>query len=58
MVSPALKYIGSEYNPLLETFADQLIENYNVDEDKIQPTDEMKQHGQITNFVLDFMKYY
>jgi len=62
MVSPGLKYIGLvKSNQNLESFADKLIQDYNDVEDpdvRIKPKDELKQHGQITNFVLDFMKYY
>ena len=59
LVSPALKYIGLELdNSDLRHFADQLIQDYNDDDSRIPPTGEMKQQGQITNFVIDFMKYY
>jgi len=59
LVSPALQYIGSEKpNLSFDIFADQLIKDYNDDVTNDPPTGEMKQYGQITNFILDFMKYH
>ena len=59
LVAPALKYTGLvQSNQILIDLADELIADYNEDSNKIEPADELKQQGQITNFVLDFMKYY
>jgi len=67
LASPGILYTGNKIADLeLEEFGRELIGDFNNWEDypapygdqRPKPSAELKQHGQMTNFVLDFMGYY